>query len=215
LPWNEVTKEIILEKDEKIMRVWEGNYEGRITQEMSSGYGGLVLTSLRLIWMEEKPGWFGRVSHYNKFVVPRQEIVDITKIDARSFKISTRNGYYEFHISASFEDFKNTINREQNRKIEREKQLELLKNYETAGKFEEAAKICDELEMWEKAGEFRRMAKTTYLISTNFSMGKDGAISVNCPNCGSAQALESKTNMVTCIHCGNNYIIPKKVLDML
>jgi ribosomal protein S27E len=104
---------------------------------------------------------------------------------------------------------------ERERQIQRERKRELLKNYEAAGRYEAAARLCDELEMWEKAGELRRMGKTSYLISTNFSMGKEGAISCTCPNCGSSQAVASKTNMVKCEHCGNSYIIPKKILDMM
>jgi hypothetical protein len=99
--------------------------------------------------------------------------------------------------------------------IDREKKLATISNYEIAGKYEEAARLCDELEMWEKAGELRRKAKTSYTISTSFSMGKDGAISVNCPVCGSSKIVESKTNLVKCLHCGNDYIIPKKVIDMM
>jgi hypothetical protein len=99
--------------------------------------------------------------------------------------------------------------------IDREKKLATISNYEIAGKYEEAARLCDELEMWEKAGELRRKAKTSYTISTSFSMGKDGAISVNCPVCGSSRIVESKSNLVKCLHCGNDYIIPKKVIDMM
>jgi hypothetical protein len=104
---------------------------------------------------------------------------------------------------------------ERERQIQHEKDLQLIKNFETAGKYEDAARICDKLELWEKAGEMRRLNKTTYMISTTFSMGKDGVISCRCPNCGSSQVVESKTNMVICKHCGHNYIIPKKVLDMM
>ncbi len=104
-------------------------------------------------------------------------------------------------------------------KIEKEKQtakmMEQIKNYETAGRYEDAARLCDYLNMYEKAGELRRMDRTRYTISTSFNMGKDGTISCSCPTCGSSQTIESKTNLVTCKHCGNNYIIPKKVIDML
>jgi predicted RNA-binding Zn-ribbon protein involved in translation (DUF1610 family) len=92
------------------------------------------------------------------------------------------------------------------------KQIEILTK---SGRYEEAARLCDKMEMYEKAGEYRRMAKTTYQISTNFSLGRDGTISVNCPRCGSAQVIESKSNNATCAHCGNNYVIPKKILDMM
>ena len=50
---------------------------------------------------------------------------------------------------------------ESERQLQRERKLELLKNLEADGRYEEAARICDELEMWEKAGEFRRMAKAS------------------------------------------------------
>ena len=113
--------------------------------------------------------------------------------------------------------------KEQKELEERKKQAEELKKQELkqieilmkSGRYEEAARLCDKLEMYEKAGECRRMAKTTYQISTNFSLGRDGTISVNCPKCGSTQAIESKSNLVTCTHCGNNYVIPKKILDMM
>ena len=93
--------------------------------------------------------------------------------------------------------------------------LEQVKRLEVSGRYEDAAKIYDEIEMYEKAGDCRRMAKTSYQISTNFSLGKNGVISCSCPRCGSSQALESKSNLVICKHCGTNYIIPKKILDSM
>jgi len=89
------------------------------------------------------------------------------------------------------------------------------RNLITAGRYEEAARIYDEYDMYETVGECRKMEGTSHQISTVFSMGKDGTISVNCPNCGSSHAVESKTNLVECTHCGGRYIIPKKVLDMM
>ena len=100
---------------------------------------------------------------------------------------------------------------ERQRKIK----LEQVKGLEVSGRFEEAARIYDEFEMYEKAGECRRMSKTSYQISTNFSLGKNGVISCSCPSCGSSQGLESKSNLVTCKHCGTNYIGPKKILDSM
>jgi ribosomal protein S27E len=90
-----------------------------------------------------------------------------------------------------------------------------MKKYEIAGRYEDAAKLCDELEMWEKAAENRRMVRTSYQISTNFNLGKDGTFSVKCPNYSAAHIVDSKTNLVTCKYCGNNYITPKEVLDMM
>jgi Zn finger protein HypA/HybF involved in hydrogenase expression len=84
-----------------------------------------------------------------------------------------------------------------------------------AGRFEDAALRYEELEMWDKAGEVRRMAKTSYVISANVNIGKVSTISMECPHCGASQPLSSKTNEVTCKYCGKNYVIPKKVLELL
>ena len=73
-----------------------------------------------------------------------------------------------------------------------------------AGKFEEAALKYEELEMWDKAKEIREL-----------NMGKVHAITMGCPHCGETQQLSSKNSTVTCKHCGKNYIVPKKVLDLL
>ena len=73
-----------------------------------------------------------------------------------------------------------------------------------AGKYEEAALKYEELEMWDKAKEIR-----------NVNMGRVSTINMECPHCGASQPLSSKSNEVTCKHCGKNYIIPKKVLDIM
>jgi DNA-directed RNA polymerase subunit RPC12/RpoP len=73
-----------------------------------------------------------------------------------------------------------------------------------AGNYEEAALKYEELEMWDKAREIR-----------NINMGKVSIINMECPHCGASQPLSSKTNKVSCKHCGKKYIIPKKVLDLL
>jgi len=73
-----------------------------------------------------------------------------------------------------------------------------------AGKYEEAALKYEEIEMWDKAKEIRKL-----------NMGKVSAISMECPHCGAAQPLASKNNEVTCKNCGKTYVIPKKVLELL
>ena len=80
-------------------------------------------------------------------------------------------------------------------------EIEKLKKAE---KYEEAALKYEELEMWDKAKETR-----------NINMGKVSSINMECPYCGASQPLSSKNNMVKCKHCGKNYIIPKKVLEIL
>ena len=83
--------------------------------------------------------------------------------------------------------------------------LEEIKELKKAGKYEEAALKYEELEMWDKAKEIREL-----------NMGKVTTINMECPRCGASQSLSSKNknNQVTCIHCGKNYLIPKKVLEL-
>ena len=82
--------------------------------------------------------------------------------------------------------------------------LEEIKKLKKAGKYEEAALRYEELEMWDKAKEIREL-----------NMGKVHAITMRCPHCSETQQLSSKNSTVTCKHCRKNYIVPKKVLDLL
>jgi uncharacterized Zn-finger protein len=84
-----------------------------------------------------------------------------------------------------------------------------------AGKYEEAAKLYEEMDMWEEAAECRRIDKTSYVVSANLKIGKVGTITMNCPYCIASQPLYSKSNEVTCSSCKKTYVIPKKVLDLL
>ena len=72
------------------------------------------------------------------------------------------------------------------------------------GKYEEAALKYEEIELWDKAEECRKL-----------NMGKVQAISMKCPHCGKTQQLSSKNNSVKCKHCSKSYGIPKKALDLL
>jgi ribosomal protein S27AE len=67
-----------------------------------------------------------------------------------------------------------------------------------AGRYEEAALKFEELEMYDEAGDCRRLAKTNYGISANLNMGKISTISMECPHCGASQPLSSKNNEVKC-----------------
>ena len=100
-------------------------------------------------------------------------------------------------------------------KYRRMKRIADIDKLERAGRYEDAAKKYEELEMWDKAGDCRRMAKTNYVVSANLNIGKVGTISMDCPHCGASQPIASKSNEVTCKFCGKNYVIPKKVLDLL
>jgi uncharacterized Zn-finger protein len=90
-----------------------------------------------------------------------------------------------------------------------------IEKLERAGRYEDAALMYEEMEMFDEAGEVRRRGKTNYVISANINIGKVGTISMECPFCGASQPLSSKKNEVTCKYCGKNYIIPKNVLALL
>jgi len=90
-----------------------------------------------------------------------------------------------------------------------------MEKLEKAGQYEEAARGYEELEMWEKAEACKRLAKPDEDDSANANMGKVDTISMKCPYCGASQPIASKSNEVTCKGCGKDYVIPKKVLDLL
>jgi hypothetical protein len=93
--------------------------------------------------------------------------------------------------------------------------IERAENLERAGRYEDAATKYEELKMWDKAGDCRRMSKTNYVVSANVNIGKNGTISMECPHYGASQPIATKSNEVTCKFCGKNYLVPKKVLDLL
>jgi ribosomal protein S27E len=72
------------------------------------------------------------------------------------------------------------------------------------GLYEEAAVKYEEIEMWDKAEECRKL-----------NMGTVSKITMECPHCGETQPLSSKSNFVKCKACGKTYGIPKKVLELL
>jgi transposase-like protein len=90
-----------------------------------------------------------------------------------------------------------------------------IEKLKTAGRYEEAALRYEELEMLDKAGECRRMAKASHAISAKVKTGKVITISMECPYCSASQPLSSKNKEVTCKYCGKKYAIPKKVLKLL
>jgi DNA-directed RNA polymerase subunit RPC12/RpoP len=82
---------------------------------------------------------------------------------------------------------KNVVSDEEDQKLETEATLKKIENYKRAGKYEDAALLCEELEMWDEAGEIRRNARTNYVISANVNIAKVESISMECPHCGASQ----------------------------
>ena len=90
-----------------------------------------------------------------------------------------------------------------------------IEKLEKAGRYDEAAEGYEELEMWEKAEDIRRKARLDEDDTANANMGKVSAISMECPHCRATQPATSRSNEVTCSGCGKNYMIPRKVQDLL
>ena len=86
---------------------------------------------------------------------------------------------------------------------------------EKAGRFEYAANAYEELGMWEKAIECRKMAETSSAVSANSNIAKVASISMECPHCGVSQPIVTKSEEATCQYCRKNYFIPKKILELL
>jgi predicted RNA-binding Zn-ribbon protein involved in translation (DUF1610 family) len=120
----------------------------------------------------------------------------------------------EQQLAAKLEQQRLKAEEEQRRIAMRTRAKQDADNLLKAGRYEDAAKLYEQLEMWNEAGECRRLARTTYVVAADVKVGKDG-ISVKCPHCGSSERLESKVSEVTCRHCGSTYYIPKKILDMI
>ena len=71
-------------------------------------------------------------------------------------------------------------------------------------KYEEAALKYEEIDMFDKAEECRKL-----------NMGKVSEIIMECPHCSETQSISSKNSTVKCKHCSKTYGIPKKVLELL
>jgi len=102
--------------------------------------------------------------------------------------------------------------------------LEIVEIFKKAGRYEEAAKLYDQLEMRDEAEVCRRMGKRSrkkrHVLSTNLKVGKVAAISMKCPYCDSSQLLDSESNVlkvneVVCSFCTKKYVLPKKVYDLV
>jgi len=94
-------------------------------------------------------------------------------------------------------------------------EIEEIGKLEKAGRYEDAAQRYEKLEMWDKAGECRRKARTNYVVSATLDVGKIEAVSIRCPHCGASQPIGLKSNEVACKYCGKSYLVPKNILDLL
>ena len=98
--------------------------------------------------------------------------------------------------------------------LQRQKSIEMAKKYEVCGRFEDAAKIYESVEMWKEAGDVRREGNTTTVknISVNLNelmvdLRRGGlALNYKCQNCGGTLSIDGKSassNVSFCPYCGS------------
>lgn len=86
-----------------------------------------------------------------------------------------------------------------------------IKRYETAGRYEEAAQICESMGMHEEAGRLRKLTRTDYVKISSVNINQlipqlKELVNYKCPNCGSGISINSKTSpegLKFCAHCGS------------
>lgn len=54
-----------------------------------------------------------------------------------------------------------------------------------------------------------------YSVTTKFEFGSDGAILIQCPNCSASSSLQYKSNPIRCPYCNKEYMVPKKILELI
>lgn len=54
-----------------------------------------------------------------------------------------------------------------------------------------------------------------YNIAASFNFGSNGTLEIKCPHCGGSQELKERVNTVNCKFCGESYLIPDKIRNLL
>lgn len=189
----ETTSSVVLEKDEKILNVWQGDVEStiktvrskkglirtkhKVVEAKDKETGALVLTNERLIWLKKR-GVFSK-SYHTTFEIPLQDVTGISETGRISKRIcvSDRAGEYRFRIGVGIEEFRNTV---QNALTDRKRALE----------------------------EMRKKEKVHVMI--DFSSLKDymkkGGLSlttVKCPECKAPLKMPKGGTEIVCQYCNN------------
>jgi DNA-directed RNA polymerase subunit RPC12/RpoP len=93
---------------------------------------------------------------------------------------------------------------------ELEEKLKIIRYLETVGRYEEAARIYEELDMPEKAGEMRRKKREIVTLNLNAlirQLGERGfTITYHCSNCGAPVSISGETKAEAvqyCSYCGS------------
>jgi hypothetical protein len=95
------------------------------------------------------------------------------------------------------------------------KEIQEAERLAKTGRYEDAALKYEQLDLWDKAKECRRLNKKKHAGSVDLPTGKVKSVSMVCPHCGSVQPVDAKLIEETCSHCGTAYLVPSKVRDLI
>jgi rubrerythrin len=202
----EASSIIVLEENEKKIDSWEGRVERRGKAVVEDGKylgrtrvvlykvkekGNLVLTNRRLVWVERR-GVFNRSQNIS-FEIPLEQIKSISGGSYSRYydyiDIVGDKAEYRFDLDdCKFNRFNYVVR-------------PLIQTRKEQIESERREKALDEM--------------VHYNIATSFEFGKDGALLVRCPYCSSPKPQTDKSNDVKCPHCGQTYVVPKKILDLI
>jgi ribosomal protein S27E len=90
---------------------------------------------------------------------------------------------------------------------------QLIELYLKSERYEDAALLCEELELFDKAEQCRKKANPNYVTPTS-PVGKINSINMECPHCQKIQQVISRKNEVICISCNKRFAIPEKAYDL-
>lgn len=193
VPWRDA---LVLEEKEDIIQFWNGDYEARITAVKQTWLGSqpttvkrrkngiLVLTSRKLVWIEER-GIFGK-SYHPLATIPLENLKGISMGGAvlKYVSISDAQSEYIFHLSSP--------------PIVNEIGLSSFK----AIVFVQAKARKQELETEKKRERIHVLLDFSFLRSY---MAKGGLTlqTFKCPDCGAPVKLPESGKQTECKHCGS------------
>ena len=187
---------LILEKNEKIIQSWKGNYEAHMTAMEKTWLGTqpktvkqkkkgmLVLTNRKLVWIEER-GIFGK-SYHTLFTIPLEHVRGISMGGAliKYVSIAHAQGEYTFHLL--------------NPRVMNKEELSFFKK----NVFDQVNSRKQELETEKKRERVHVLLDFSFLKSY---MEKGGLImqTFKCPKCSASVELPESGNQMPCKYCGS------------
>jgi ribosomal protein S27AE len=187
-------KALILEKNEKLLQFWKGDYEAHMTAMEDTFFGKrpqtvtkrmvgiLALTNRRLVFLEER-GIFEH-SYHLLFTLLLDRVVGISMGGAivKYVSISDSSGEYVFHLLTPSVANENELT--EFKRVIYEQVIARTQELETEKKKERVHVVLD--------FSFLR----SYMEKSGLTLQK-----VNCPECGAPIRLPESGNQIICEHC--------------